>query len=62
MAAGTFFFTWLNGHIIELALHGIIVNILLVAAGIALIVKEKKRGGGFRSNDSLGTSGAPRTY
>jgi hypothetical protein len=44
MAAGSFFFTWLNGHTIELALQGIIVGILLVAAGIALIVKERRGG------------------
>jgi hypothetical protein len=43
MALGCFFFTWLNAHIVpEQVLGGILMGVFFIAAGIALIVKDRR--------------------
>lgn len=43
MALGCFYFTWLNGHIVpSQVLGGIVIGIFFIAAGIGLIVKDRR--------------------
>ena len=43
MALGCFYFTWLNGRMVpSQVLGGIIIGIFFIAAGIALIVKDRR--------------------
>jgi hypothetical protein len=45
MALGCFYYTWLNGHIVPSQVpEGIAMAIFFIAAGIALIVKERRGG------------------
>jgi uncharacterized membrane protein YfcA len=43
MAAGCFFFTWLNGHLVPSQVpEGIAIGIFFIVAGIELLVKERR--------------------
>ena len=43
MAAGCFFYTYLNGHIVPSQVPGsILVGIFFIAAGIGLLAKERR--------------------